>query len=48
MSSEPLYAAPQKRIPGAVFLCCVETYWGLTTVLMKFALDYMSSAASTT
>ena len=43
MSSEPLYAAPQKRIPGAVFLCCVETYWGLTTVLMKFALDYMSS-----
>ena len=43
MSSEPLYAAPQKRIPGAVFLFCVETYWGLTTVLMKFALDYMSS-----
>ena len=43
MSSEALSVVPRKRIPGAVFLCCVETYWGLTTVLMKFALDYMSS-----
>ena len=36
-------SAPRRRIPGAVFLCCVEIYWGLTTVLMKFALSYMSS-----
>ena len=43
MPSEASSAVPRRRIPGAVFLCCVETYWGMTTVLMKFALDYMSS-----
>lgn len=32
------------RAQGALLLCAVEIYWGLTTVFMQFALAYTSSA----